>query len=91
MPTFFLASPRALLTLSLIFPFLSGNIMPTRAIHERSHSDTPAPPPPLPSVDLSLESSSVTTFRDLPLRKSVTSGKFSPLYKHSPLTHLKLK
>lgn len=50
--------------------------MPTRAIHERSHSDTPAPPPPLPSVDLSLESSSVTTFRDLPLRKSVTSGKF---------------
>ncbi|XP_030243017.1 rap guanine nucleotide exchange factor 2 isoform X2 [Drosophila navojoa] len=51
-----------------------GNIMPTRAIHERSHSDTPAPPPPLPSVDLSLESSSVTTFRDLPLRKSVTSG-----------------
>ncbi|XP_034471604.1 rap guanine nucleotide exchange factor 2 isoform X2 [Drosophila innubila] len=51
-----------------------GNIMPARAIHERSHSDTPAPPPPLPSVDLSLESSSVTTFRDLPLRKSVTSG-----------------
>ncbi|XP_032293721.1 rap guanine nucleotide exchange factor 2 isoform X3 [Drosophila virilis] len=51
-----------------------GNILPTRAIHERSHSDTPAPPPPLPSVDLSLESSSVTTFRDLPLRKSVTSG-----------------
>ncbi|XP_016973395.1 rap guanine nucleotide exchange factor 2 isoform X2 [Drosophila rhopaloa] len=51
-----------------------GNIMPVRAIHERSHSDTPAPPPPLPSVDLSLESSSVTTFRDLPLRKSVTSG-----------------
>lgn len=50
--------------------------MPARAIHERSHSDTPAPPPPLPSVDLSLESSSVTTFRDLPLRKSVTSGKF---------------
>ncbi|KAH8378456.1 hypothetical protein KR093_011501, partial [Drosophila rubida] len=53
-----------------------GNIMPTRAIHERSHSDTPAPPP-LPSVDLSLESSSVTTFRDLPLRKSVTSGSVS--------------
>ncbi|XP_017048393.1 rap guanine nucleotide exchange factor 2 isoform X2 [Drosophila ficusphila] len=51
-----------------------GNVLPTRAIHERSHSDTPAPPPPLPSVDLSLESSSVTTFRDLPLRKSVTSG-----------------
>ncbi|XP_068150276.1 rap guanine nucleotide exchange factor 2 isoform X2 [Drosophila tropicalis] len=51
-----------------------GNIMPSRVIHERSHSDTPAPPPPLPSVDLSLESSSVTTFRDLPLRKSVTSG-----------------
>ncbi|XP_043654074.1 rap guanine nucleotide exchange factor 2-like isoform X1 [Drosophila teissieri] len=54
-----------------------GNIMPSRAIHERSHSDTPAPPPPLPSVDLSLESSSVTTFRDLPLRKSVTSGSIS--------------
>ncbi|XP_058982067.1 rap guanine nucleotide exchange factor 2 isoform X3 [Musca domestica] len=47
---------------------------PVRSIHERSHSDTPAPPPPLPSVDLNLESSSVTTFRDLPLRKSVTSG-----------------
>ncbi|SPP86150.1 rap guanine nucleotide exchange factor 2 isoform X1 [Drosophila guanche] len=55
----------------------AGNIMPVRAIHERSHSDTPAPPPPLPSVDLSLESSSVTTFRDLPLRKSVTSGSIS--------------
>lgn len=48
--------------------------MPVRAIHERSHSDTPTSP--LPSVDLSVESSSVTTFRDLPLRKSVTSGKF---------------
>ncbi|KAH8335813.1 hypothetical protein KR074_007204, partial [Drosophila pseudoananassae] len=55
----------------------AGNIMPARAIHERSHSDTPAPPPPLPSVDLSLESSSVTTFRELPLRKSVTSGSIS--------------
>ncbi|XP_033149803.1 rap guanine nucleotide exchange factor 2, partial [Drosophila busckii] len=55
----------------------AGNIMPTRALHERSHSDTPAPPAPLPSVDLSLESSSVTTFRDLPLRKSVTSGSVS--------------
>ncbi|KAH8238011.1 hypothetical protein KR032_010880 [Drosophila birchii] len=56
----------------------AGNILPTRAIHERSHSDTPAtPPPPLPSVDLSLESSSVTTFRDLPLRKSMTSGSIS--------------
>ncbi|KAH8283637.1 hypothetical protein KR018_010331, partial [Drosophila ironensis] len=54
-----------------------GNIMPARTIHERSHSDTPAPPPPLPSVDLSLESSSVTTFRELPLRKSVTSGSIS--------------
>ncbi|KAH8385744.1 hypothetical protein KR009_002654, partial [Drosophila setifemur] len=54
-----------------------GNILPTRAIHERSHSDTPATPPPLPSVDLSLESSSVTTFRDLPLRKSVTSGSIT--------------
>ncbi|XP_070854494.1 rap guanine nucleotide exchange factor 2 isoform X2 [Drosophila suzukii] len=50
-----------------------GNILPARAVHERSHSDTPVPPQPLPSVDLSLESSSVTTFRDLPLRKSRTS------------------
>ncbi|XP_017481613.1 PREDICTED: rap guanine nucleotide exchange factor 2 isoform X2 [Rhagoletis zephyria] len=50
----------------------AGNMVPARAIHERSHSDTPTPP--LPSVDLSVESSSVTTFRDLPLRKSVTSG-----------------
>ncbi|XP_067620624.1 rap guanine nucleotide exchange factor 2 isoform X3 [Eurosta solidaginis] len=51
----------------------AGNVVPVvRAIHERSHSDTPTTP--LPSVDLSVESSSVTTFRDLPLRKSVTSG-----------------
>lgn len=59
-----------------LFISLASMIPPPRSIHERSHSDTPAPPPPLPSVDLNLESSSVTTFRDLPLRKSVTSGKF---------------
>uniref|UniRef100_A0A1A9ZDR0 Rap guanine nucleotide exchange factor 2 n=1 Tax=Glossina pallidipes TaxID=7398 RepID=A0A1A9ZDR0_GLOPL len=53
-----------------------ATMVPVRSIHERSHSDTPAPPP-LPSVDLNLESSSVTTFRDLPLRKSVTSGSVS--------------
>ncbi|XP_017079502.2 LOW QUALITY PROTEIN: rap guanine nucleotide exchange factor 2 [Drosophila eugracilis] len=54
-----------------------GNIPPARTMHERSHSDTLAAPPPLPSVDLSLESSSVTTFRDLPMRKSVTNGSIS--------------
>lgn len=43
-----------------------------RAVHERSHSDTPTP---LPSVDLSAESSSVTSLSNLPLRKAVTSGK----------------
>ncbi|XP_043947130.1 rap guanine nucleotide exchange factor 2 isoform X2 [Drosophila biarmipes] len=53
----------------------SGGNIPARAIHERSSSDTPAPP--LPSVDLSLESSSVTTLRDLPFRKSLTSGSIS--------------
>lgn len=44
-----------------------------RAVHERSHSDTPTP---LPSVDLSAESSSVTSLVNLPLRKtgSVTSS-----------------
>lgn len=43
-----------------------------RAVHERSHSDTPTP---LPSVDLSVESSSVTSLSNLPLRKNITSGK----------------
>lgn len=38
-----------------------------RAAHERSHSDTPTP---LPSVDLSAESSSVTSLVNLPLRKT---------------------
>nr|XP_023024041.1 rap guanine nucleotide exchange factor 2 isoform X1 [Leptinotarsa decemlineata] len=42
-----------------------------RAMHERSHSDTPTP---LPSVALSAESSSVTSLSNLPLRKTVTSG-----------------
>lgn len=44
----------------------------SRAVHERSHSDTPTP---LPSVDLSAESSSVTSLSNLPLRKNITSGK----------------
>lgn len=43
-----------------------------RAMHERSHSDTPTP---LPSVALSAESSSVTSLSNLPLRKTLTSGK----------------
>lgn len=43
-----------------------------RAVHERSHSDTPTP---LPSVDLSVESSSVTSLSNLPLRKNIASGK----------------
>ncbi|XP_037043277.1 rap guanine nucleotide exchange factor 2 isoform X8 [Bradysia coprophila] len=42
-----------------------------RAVHERSHSDTPTP---LPSVDLSVESSSVTSLSNLPLRKNIASG-----------------
>lgn len=41
-------------------------------MHERSHSDTPTP---LPSVALSAESSSVTSLSNLPLRKTLTSGK----------------
>lgn len=44
-----------------------------RAMHERSHSDTPTP---LPSVALSAESSSVTSLSNLPLRKTVTSGVY---------------
>jgi Rap guanine nucleotide exchange factor 2 len=44
-----------------------------RAMHERSHSDTPTP---LPSVALSAESSSVTSLSNLPLRKTVTSGAY---------------
>lgn len=43
-----------------------------RAMHERSHSDTPTP---LPSVALSAESSSVTSLSNMPLRKTHTSGK----------------
>lgn len=45
-----------------------------RAVHERSHSDTPTP---LPSVDLSVESSSVTSLSNLPLRKNIASGELS--------------
>ncbi|XP_031621051.1 rap guanine nucleotide exchange factor 2 isoform X3 [Contarinia nasturtii] len=41
--------------------------LPTRAVHERSHSDGTTAP--LPSVDLSMESSSVTSLSNLPLRK----------------------
>lgn len=44
-----------------------------RAVHERSHSDGTSAP--LPSVDLSMESSSVTSLSNLPLRKTITSGK----------------
>lgn len=44
-----------------------------RAMHERSHSDTPTLPLP---VHLSAESSSVTSLSNLPLRKTVTSGMF---------------
>lgn len=45
-----------------------------RAVHERSHSDG-TQTAPLPSVDLSMESSSVTSLSNLPLRKTITSGK----------------
>lgn len=49
----------------------SGSRVP---MHERSHSDTPASLPP--PVDLSAESSSVTSLSNLqPLRKTLTSGK----------------
>lgn len=48
-----------------------------RAVHERSHSDTPTP---LPSVDLSVESSSVTSLSNLPLRKNIASGEFCDLF-----------
>lgn len=54
-------------------------------MHERSHSDTPTP---LPSVALSAESSSVTSLSNLPLRKTLTSGKskFSPVFFSLPLS-----
>lgn len=48
--------------------------LPQRAVHERSHSDGTTTPMP---VDLSMESSSVTSLSNLPLRKhTITSGKF---------------
>lgn len=48
--------------------------LPARAVHERSHSDGTTTPMP---VDLSMESSSVTSLSNLPLRKhTITSGKF---------------
>lgn len=49
--------------------------LPTRAVHERSHSDGTTAP--LPSVDLSMESSSVTSLSNLPLRKHPITGKHS--------------
>lgn len=50
----------------------SGSRVP---MHERSHSDTPASLPP--PVDLSAESSSVTSLSNLqPLRKTLTSGEY---------------
>lgn len=50
----------------------SGSRVP---MHERSHSDTPTSLPP--PVDLSAESSSVTSLSNLqPLRKTLTSGKY---------------
>lgn len=54
----------------------SGSRVP---MHERSHSDTPSSLPP--PVDLSAESSSVTSLSNLqPLRKTLTSGKFDLSY-----------
>lgn len=47
--------------------------LPTRTVHERSHSDGTTAP--LPSVDLSMESSSVTSLSNLPLRKHPITGK----------------
>lgn len=47
--------------------------IPTRAVHERSHSDGTTAPMP---VDLSMESSSVTSLSNLPLRKHPITGKF---------------
>jgi Rap guanine nucleotide exchange factor 2 len=56
-----------------------------RAMHERSHSDTPTP---LPSVALSAESSSVTSLSNLPLRKTVTSGSVTSSDSgHSTMSH----
>lgn len=53
----------------------SGSRVP---MHERSHSDTPASLPP--PVDLSAESSSVTSLSNLqPLRKTLTSGEYGCL------------
>lgn len=48
----------------------------SRAVHERSHSDG-TQTAPLPSVDLSMESSSVTSLSNLPLRKTIASGKWN--------------
>lgn len=45
-----------------------------RQCHGRSHSDTMAASPSVLPVDLSAESSSVTSLNRLPLRKSQTSG-----------------
>lgn len=52
--------------------------LPTRAVHERSHSDGTTAP--LPSVDLSMESSSVTSLSNLSLRKHPITGIINNLY-----------
>lgn len=62
-----------------------------RTLHERSHSDTPTLP--LPFVDLSAEDSSVTSLSNLPLRKTLTSGKFHnitimSLFVQNQFTHI---
>lgn len=50
----------------------NSGVISSRNAHERSHSDTPTP---LPSVDLSMESSSVTSLSNLPiLRKNIPSS-----------------
>lgn len=51
--------------------------IPARAVHERSHSDGTTAPMP---VDLSMESSSVTSLSNLPLRKhAITSGNLNDI------------
>ena len=46
----------------------------TKFVHERSHSDTPTPAT-IPSVDLSVESSSVTSLSNLPSNLRKNHGK----------------
>ncbi|XP_055385503.1 uncharacterized protein LOC129614698 isoform X3 [Condylostylus longicornis] len=56
-------------SIGIVSPAGTVLVSAARGIHERSHSDTPTP---LPSVDLSAESSSVTSLSNLPLRKNIT-------------------